>query len=225
MELHIAALFFDEVPDARVELVARIFKAGMTIFLKSALVDNPSLEAGMIGARNIPGRFATEAIVASKGILDSDSKAVADVKIAISVRRRHDQGITIVGVGLVAIVDGSLGLERTGLLPEGVDVWLKFAGFVAFGKLHKLILEFKFGLHSGHFCGSRFELALAGPIFIDREKMDMSMGNVGTDNFNHSALAEDIFHMAGELLDGVHDGEVIFVAQIVNAVDFDFGDD
>lgn len=63
LEFHIAALLFDKVPDAGVEFVAVKFKAGVAFFFESALVDDPSFEAGMVGAGNIPGGFAAEAII------------------------------------------------------------------------------------------------------------------------------------------------------------------
>lgn len=73
LELHIAALLFDKLPDARVEFVAAVFEASMTFFFEGALVDDPSLEAGVVGARDVPGRTAAETVVASKGIFEGDS--------------------------------------------------------------------------------------------------------------------------------------------------------
>lgn len=55
--------------------------------------------------------------------------------------------------------------------------------------------------------------------------MDVGVGNVDADDFEHDALAKGAFVMFGELFDGVHDGRVGFVVEVVEFVNFDFGDD
>lgn len=87
------------------------------------------------------------------------------------------------------------------------------------------LVDLEFGLHGAHFVGGGFEVALAGPVFVDGEKMDVGVGNVDTDDLNHGAFAEDGFQMLSELFDGGHDGIVILVTEVVDFVDFDFGDD
>lgn len=65
LELHVAALFFDEVPDTGIEFVVGVFKTSVTVFLEGALIDDPGLEAGVISTGDIPGGFAAEAIISS----------------------------------------------------------------------------------------------------------------------------------------------------------------
>ncbi len=64
LEFHIAALLFDEIPDAGVEFVAAKFEAGVAFFFEGTFIDNPSFETGVVGTRNIPSRLAAKAIVA-----------------------------------------------------------------------------------------------------------------------------------------------------------------
>ncbi len=68
-------------------------------------------------------------------------------------------------------------------------------------------------------------MALAGPVFVNRKEMDVGMGNINADDFNHGALAEDILEMTGEPFYGSHNGGVIFVAKVIDFVDFDFWND
>lgn len=65
LEFHVAALLFDKVPDAGVEFIAIEFEAGMTFFFEGAFVDDPSLEAGVVGARDVPSRLAAETVISS----------------------------------------------------------------------------------------------------------------------------------------------------------------
>lgn len=85
LEFHIAALLFDKVPNASVEFIAGIFKAGVAFLLKGAFVDDPSLEAGVVGTGDIPSAFTTKTIIASEGIFEGDGETVTDVKIAVGV--------------------------------------------------------------------------------------------------------------------------------------------
>lgn len=103
MELHVAALFFDEVPDAGVKFVAGEFEAGVAIFFEGAFVNDPSFEAGVVSAGDVPSGVAAKTVVASKGIFEGDSEAVADVEITVSVRRRHDNRKTVTAVGFAGI--------------------------------------------------------------------------------------------------------------------------
>lgn len=80
-------------------------------------------------------------------------------------------------------------------------------------------------MHSAHFVFGWFKMALAGPIFVDRKKVDVGMGNINADDFNHGALAKYILEMTGEFFDGSHNGGIIFVAKIIDFVDFDFWND
>ena len=52
----------------------------------------------------------------------------------------------------------------------------------------------------------------------------MSMRDIGADDFPQSTFAEFLFHVFGQLLDGGHEGGVIFVREFVNFVDFVFRD-
>ena len=54
----------DEVPDLVVELVACIVEASFALTLEVALVDDPSFEASVVGAWDIPGVVADEAVIA-----------------------------------------------------------------------------------------------------------------------------------------------------------------
>ena len=87
------------------------------------------------------------------------------------------------------------------------------------------LVKLELGLHSLHFGFGWAETALTGPIFVNGEKMDVGVGYVNADDFDHGALAENILEMASEFFDGGHDSGVIFVAEVVYAVDFDLRDD
>ena len=50
----------------------------------------------------------------------------------------------------------------------------------------------------------------------------MGVRDVGADDFPKGAGAEDLFHVDGELFYGVHESGIIFVAQLVDFVDFSF---
>lgn len=65
-----------------------------------------------------------------------------------------------------------------------------------------------------------FDFAAVMPGAIKGKKMDVSVGNVGADDFPESALAELLFHVLAELLDGGHEGLVIGVGEVVDFVDF-----
>ena len=54
LKLHVAALFLDEVPNLGVEFVTGVFEAGVAGGLKGAFVNDPSFEAGVVGARDVP---------------------------------------------------------------------------------------------------------------------------------------------------------------------------
>lgn len=124
LELHIPSLLGDEVPDLGVKLVARVVEAGVAGLLEGFLVDDPSLEASVVGARDIPGRVTSEAMITDESVLDGDGEAVADVEVAVGVGRRHDDGVGLVVGGLV------VGLEGAGAFPERVDFGLKLSRFV-----------------------------------------------------------------------------------------------
>ena len=53
----------------------------------------------------------------------------------------------------------------------------------------------------------------------------MRVRDVGTDDFPKRAGAEDLFHVFAEFFDGVHEGLIILIWQIVNFVDFVFWND
>ena len=55
--------------------------------------------------------------------------------------------------------------------------------------------------------------------------MDVGVGDVNADDLEGDALAEGGLVMAAELLDGIHDGDIIGVAEVVEAVNFGLRDD
>lgn len=140
LEFHIAALLLYEIPDAGIEFVARVFKTSVAFFFESALVDDPSFEAGVIGAGNIPSVFATEAVVASEGIFEGNGETMADVEIAVGVGGWHDKRITVIGIGFVGVDDFGR-IKSAGMFPFGVDLGLESTGFVAFGEFHEYIIS------------------------------------------------------------------------------------
>ena len=140
MKLHVAALFFDEIPNTGVEFVAGELEAGMTFFFESAFVDDPSFEAGVIGAGDIPSVFATEAVVASEGIFKGNGETMADVEIAVGVGGWHDKRLTVIGIGFVGVDDFGR-IKSAGMFPFGVDLGLESTGFVAFGEFHRFIIS------------------------------------------------------------------------------------
>ena len=68
LEFHVSPLFLDEVPDFGVEFVAGVFEAGVTDAFEGALIDDPSFEAGVVGAGDVPSAVAAEAVVAGEGV-------------------------------------------------------------------------------------------------------------------------------------------------------------
>lgn len=140
LELHIATLLLDKVPNAGIKFIARVFKASVAFFFEGAFVDDPSFETGVIGARNIPSVFATEAVVAGEGIFESNGEAMADVEITVSVGRWHDDRITIFCIRLIGVDDFGR-IKSARMLPFGVDLGLESTGFVAFGEFHRYIIS------------------------------------------------------------------------------------
>ena len=55
LELHVAALLLDEVPNSFVELVAGEIEATLPCCFELFFVDDPGFEAGVIGAGDVPG--------------------------------------------------------------------------------------------------------------------------------------------------------------------------
>ncbi len=55
--------------------------------------------------------------------------------------------------------------------------------------------------------------------------MDVGVGDVGSDNFKKSARAKDGFHALHDLFYGSKEGEIIFVFEVVEFVDWGFRDD
>ncbi len=141
LEFHVAALLFDKVPDAGIEFITGVFEASMTFFFEGAFIDDPSLEAGMVGARDVPSGFAAEAVVASQGILEGDGEAMADVKIAVGVGGRHDDGITIVSVAFGAVDDRGFRLEGAGSLPFGINARFKISRNITLCETHIPIIS------------------------------------------------------------------------------------
>lgn len=87
------------------------------------------------------------------------------------------------------------------------------------------LVELELGLDGFELGVGGFELALAGPVFVDGEEVNVGVGDVDADDFDHDALAEDLLVVAGEFFDGGPDGAVVFVGEVVDFVDFEFGDD
>lgn len=158
LELHVAALVVDEIPDLAVELVAGVVEAGLPFCFEVAFVDNPSFEAGVVGARDVPCVVALETVVADEDVLESGSEAVADVEVAVGVGGWHDDGI---GVGL-GVGGGLEGIRR---FPEGVDVWFELIGFVGFAELHRGYCS----ISGGSVVGGLGSLGVSKPI-TDSEK-------------------------------------------------------
>ncbi len=140
MEFHVAALLFDKVPDARVEFIAIEFEAGVTFFFQGAFVDDPGLEAGVVGARDVPGRLTAKTIITSQGIFEGDSEAVADMEVAVRVGRRHDDRIAVVGVAFGAVDDRGFRLESAGSLPFGINARFKISRNITLCETHDIII-------------------------------------------------------------------------------------
>ena len=92
LEFHIATLLGDKIPDSSVEFVAVEFKTSMALLFEILFVNNPGFEASVVGAWNIPRRFAFEAIIANEGIFGGYGEAVTDVEVSVGVRGWHDDG-------------------------------------------------------------------------------------------------------------------------------------
>jgi len=140
LELHVATLLFDEIPNAGVEFVAGVFKAGMTFFFEGAFVDDPGFKAGVIGARDVPSALATKAVIAGEGIFKGDGEAMADMKVAVGIGGWHDERIGVLSIGFVGINDFGR-IKSAGMFPFGVDLGLESTGFVAFGEFHVYIIS------------------------------------------------------------------------------------
>lgn len=59
--------------------------------------------------------------------------------------------------------------------------------------------------------GGKVESFAILPVVVLRHEMDVSMGDVGADDFPEGAAAGDVFHVAGEFLGGGHEGLIVFV--------------
>ena len=94
LEFHVSPLFFDEVPDASVEFVTRVFEAGVSFLFELTFVNDPSFEAGVVGSRDVPGCVAFHAVITSQRVFDSDCESVTDVEVAVSIRGRHDDRVS-----------------------------------------------------------------------------------------------------------------------------------
>lgn len=140
LEFHIAALLLYEIPDAGIEFVARVFKTSVAFFFESAFVDDPSFEAGVIGAGDVPSVFAVKTVVTGEGIFKSNGETMADVEIAVGVGGWHDKRITVIGIGFVGVDDFGR-IKSAGMFPFGVDLGLESTGFVAFGEFHRFIIS------------------------------------------------------------------------------------
>lgn len=85
---------------------------------------------------------------------------------------------------------------------------------------YRWLVELEFGLGGFEFGVGGFELAFTGPVFVDGEEVDVGVGDVNADDFNHNAFAEDLLVVAGEFFDGGPDGAIICVREVVNLVNF-----
>lgn len=141
MEFHVAALLFDEVPDAGVEFVAVVFEASVTFFLESAFVDDPGFEAGVVGARDVPSGFATETVITSEGIFEGDGEAMADVEVAVGVGRWHDNRKAVFSVVFGAVDDDVFRLEGAGSLPFGINARFKISRNITLCETHTSIIS------------------------------------------------------------------------------------
>lgn len=88
-----------------------------------------------------------------------------------------------------------------------------------------LVGEFELVADLLHFFVGEFEGAFACPVGIDGEKMDVGVGNINTDDFDHNALTEGVLVMFGELFDGMHNGVVVLLGEVIEFIYFVFGDD
>ena len=140
LEFHVAALLFDKVPDAGVEFIAIKFEAGVAFFFKGAFVDDPGLEAGVVGTRDIPGRLTAKTIITSQGIFEGDGEAVTDMEVAVRVRRGHDDRIAVVGVAFGAVDDRGFRLESAGSLPFGINARFKISRNITLCETHDIII-------------------------------------------------------------------------------------
>ena len=70
-----------------------------------------------------------------------------------------------------------------------------------------------------------FDLAAMVPSFVIGGEVDVSMGDIGADDFPESAGAKLFFHVVRQFFDGGHKSLVIFVGEIVDFVDLLFRDD
>ena len=91
--------------------------------------------------------------------------------------------------------------------------------------LGEKLVELELGLGGFELGVGGFEFAFAGPVFVDGEEVNVGVGDVDADDFDHDALAEDLLVVAGEFFDGGPDGAVVFIGEVVDFVDFEFGDD
>ena len=80
-------------------------------------------------------------------------------------------------------------------------------------KLAADLLEFVFG---------EFESIAVFPIGVNGHEMNVSMGDVGADDFPDNAGAELFLHVLAKFLHGVHKSMKIFLGEIIDFVDLDF---
>lgn len=92
------------------------------------------------------------------------------------------------------------------------------------GKREKLGFVGELGADLFEFLGSEVESATMLPGFVERHEVNVSVGNVGADDFPEDALAQGFFHVLAEFFDGRHKGFVVGVGEVIDFVDLSFGD-
>ena len=133
LQLHVAALLDNETPDLVIEVITGEIETGLPFRFEFAFIDDPGFEASMVCARNIPRVFAFHAMIAGEDVLECDGEAVANMKIAIGVWRRHDNSVR-----LFIFIVGWFKCAR--FFPECVYVWLVLIRLVGFAKFHGFII-------------------------------------------------------------------------------------
>ena len=149
MKFHVATLGSDKVPNPGVEFVAGVFETSVTVFFELTFVNDPSFEAGVVGAGDVPSGFTLQTIIASERVLESDGEAVTDMEVAVSVRRWHNNRksvffvfFAVVGTVVVVVDRESRDFrtkDTTGF-PGGVNIAFILPRFITTREFHGFIL-------------------------------------------------------------------------------------
>ena len=116
-----------KLKDLRTELVGVHSEARPTLFFQLFFIHNLCFKSRVVGSREPERFFPLHPLVADNQIFNGNEDTVACVERPIRVRRRHDDGERFL------VPRGEfVGVKKTALFPESVDIWFSCDGVVGF---------------------------------------------------------------------------------------------